>query len=85
MWLVRQRPSRASPSNPHDSEPSASAGQPAGASRPVVPLLVPNSQARPLGRITAFHAAYANFAGTLGLSSRRHGFEFRWGTTLFSY
>jgi hypothetical protein len=30
------------------------------------------------------HTIYACFAGTFGLSSRRHGFEFRWGHHSFS-
>ena len=49
------------------------------ASRYVVPLLVPNLQARPRERFTVFHDAYAYSAGTFGLSSRQHGFELRWG------
>ena len=44
-----------------------------------MPLPVPNARARPRRRITALHAIYAYFAGTVGLSSRQHGFEFRWG------
>jgi hypothetical protein len=45
----------------------------------MVPLLVPNLHARPRGRITALHAIYACLPGTFCLSSRRHGFGFRWG------
>jgi len=78
----RQRPSSESPRDPVDREPLA---RPLGgrASRPVVPLLAPNSQARPRDRFTPLHEAYAYFAGTLGLSSRRQGFEFRWGHHFF--